>query len=160
MLSVRELEVEVSCAKADPVEIKVGKVDIGWGLYGWKKRFVTKMGSTAGVDGVRWRYIVRKIKPRGWVAARDAKTDEERLIYSVPLHGPMYDTDNRVVWHKIKNCCIGTTSYNWIREFEANEDVRAAWLALLQKYGGNDSENKLIVLDNQAILLHPQQGLF
>ena len=63
VLIMQELEVELSCSKSEPVEIKVGKVDIGWGWYGWKERFVTKMGSTAGVDGVRWRYIVRKIKP-------------------------------------------------------------------------------------------------
>ena len=112
---VQELEVEASCAKADPVEIKVGKVDIGWGWYGWKERFVTKMGSTAGVDGVRWRYIVREIKPRGWVAARDAKMDEDRLIYSVPLHGPSYDTDNHAMWHEIQNYYILTTAYEWIR---------------------------------------------
>ena len=30
VLIVQELEVEVSCTKDDPVEIKVGKIDVGW----------------------------------------------------------------------------------------------------------------------------------
>ena len=38
------------------------------------------MGSTTDVDGVRRKYNIRNINPQGWVAARDAKTDEERLI--------------------------------------------------------------------------------
>ena len=104
MLNVRELEVEVSCAKADPVEIKVGKIDVGWGWYDWKERFVTNMGSTTGVDGLRRKYIIHEIKPQVWVAARKAKTYEVRLIYLVPVHGPGYDTDNRAGWHKIQNC--------------------------------------------------------
>ena len=33
------------------------------------------------------------------------------------------------------------------------------WLALIHRYEGTDYENKRIVLSNQAILLHPQQGL-
>ena len=108
------------------------------------------MESTTGVDGVR------QIKPQVWVAARDAKTYEERLIYLVPIHGPEYDTDNHTVWHKIQNCWIGTTAYDWIREFEANEYDMAVWMALIQQYEGNDSDNKRIILANQAILLHPQ----
>ena len=52
MLSVQKLEVEVSCAKSNPVEVKVGKFDVGWGWDDCKNRFVTKMGSTTGVDGV------------------------------------------------------------------------------------------------------------
>ena len=31
VLIVRELEVEISCAKSEPVEIKVGNIDAGWG---------------------------------------------------------------------------------------------------------------------------------
>ena len=118
------------------------------------------MGSTTRVDGVRRKYIISEINPQGWVASRDAKTDKERLIYSVLIHGPRYDTDNHAVWHEIQNCCIGTISYDWIREFEANKDGRAAWLALLKKYEGTNSKNKRIVLANQAISLNPQKDLF
>ena len=53
MLSMCELEVDISYAKADPVEIKVGNINAGWRWDDWKERFDTKMGSTAGVDGVR-----------------------------------------------------------------------------------------------------------
>ena len=101
---------------------------------------VTKMGSKIGVDGVRRKFIIRKINPQGWVAAYDAKTNEERLIYSVPLRGPEYNTDNRTLWHEIQNCCIATTSYDWIREFGAYKDSRAALLALIHKYEGTDSD--------------------
>ena len=52
MLSVRELEVEVSCAKDDPVETKVGNIDVGQGWDDCKERFDTKIGITNGVDGV------------------------------------------------------------------------------------------------------------
>ena len=50
--------------------------------------------------------------------------------------------------------------YNWIREFEAKKDDRAAWLALLQQYEGTDSEKNRIIIANQYIFLHPQQGMF
>ena len=43
VLSVQELEVEVSFAKAYRVKIKVGKIDVGWGWYDWKDSFFTKM---------------------------------------------------------------------------------------------------------------------
>ena len=33
-------------------------------------------------------------------------------------------------------------------------------MALIHQYEGTNYENKRIVLANQAILLHPQQGLF
>ena len=87
----------------------------GWGWDDWKERFFKKMGGKTGVDVVCRRYIIREIKPQGWAAKHDFKTDEERMIYSVPLHGPRYDTDNRAVLHEIQNCCIGTTEYDWIK---------------------------------------------
>ena len=77
------------------------------------------MGSKTWGDGVRHKYILQKIKPQGWVAACNAKTDDYRLIYLVTLHVTWYDIYNLAMWHKIKNCCIGTTVYYWIREFEA-----------------------------------------
>ena len=45
VLSVLELDVEVICAKTEPVEIKVGKIDVGYGWDYWKDRFVKNMGS-------------------------------------------------------------------------------------------------------------------
>ena len=47
-----ELEVEISCARSDPFEIKVVKIDVGWGCNDCKERFVTKMESKRGIDGV------------------------------------------------------------------------------------------------------------
>ena len=64
------------------------------------------------------------------------------------------------MWYKIQNFCIGTIAYDWIRKFEVNKYSRSALLSLLQNYEGTDSDNKRIILDNQAILLHPQQDLF
>ena len=74
-MSVQELEVEASCTKADPVDIKVENIDVGQGYDDWKEKFVTKMGITTCVDGVHQKYTICKIKPQGWVAARDANTD-------------------------------------------------------------------------------------
>ena len=69
-MSVQELEVEVSCAKDDPVEIKVGKIDVGQGWDDWKERFDTKIGITNGVDGVLQKYIICEIKSQEWIGAR------------------------------------------------------------------------------------------
>ena len=52
MLSVKELQVEVSCAKENLVVIKVGNIDVGWGLDDWNERFFINMGSITGFDGV------------------------------------------------------------------------------------------------------------
>ena len=118
------------------------------------------MGGTTGVDLLLHKNIICDIKPQVWVAARDAKTDEESWIYSVTIHGPGYDTHNRAVWDKIQNCCIRNTVYNWIREFEANEYGRSMWMVLIQHYEETNSENKHVVLSIQAISLHPQPRLF
>ena len=68
------------------------------------------------------------------------------LIYLVPFHGTGYDTDNRAMWHQIHNYFIGTTSYDWIREFESRKYDRSAWLVLLHQYEVTDSENNHIIL--------------
>ena len=101
VLSVQELEVEVSCANADTFDIKLGNIDVAWVWDDWKEMFVTNMGGTTCVDGVRHKYIKHAIKPQVWVLAHDAKTDEERLIYLVPPHSTRYGTNNRTVWHDI-----------------------------------------------------------
>ena len=88
------------------------------------------MGIMTGVDGVRQKYIIRNIKPQLWVTACDAKTDEDILIYSVPLHFPGYDTNNRTVWHEIQSYCIRNTAYNWIGYCEANKGDRETCLRL------------------------------
>ena len=159
MLRVWELEVDISCAKADLINIKVGKNNVGWGWDDWKEGFVTNMGIITGVDGVRCKYIIHEINHRGRVAARDTKTDEERLIYLEPLNSPGYDTDNHAVWHEIYTWYIGTMVYNLIREFEENEYGKAAWLVLLHKYVVTDSESKRIGQAYQDVSLEPQQGL-
>ena len=112
----------------------MSKIDVGYVWDDCKERFVTNIGSTTGLDGVRCKYIILDIKPQGWVASRDYKTDEERLIYLVPLHSHGYNTNNHTVWHDMNNCCIGTTAFKWIREFEANEDGRYMWMVLLQQH--------------------------
>ena len=66
----------------------MGKIDDVWVWDDLKERFVTNMGSTTGFDEVRCKYIIRNINPQGWVASRDSKTDEDRLVYLVPLHSP------------------------------------------------------------------------
>ena len=70
---MRELEVEVSCAKSNTVEIKVGNIDVEWGWDDLKERFVTNMRSMTRVDGLRRIYIIRDINPLGWVAACDTR---------------------------------------------------------------------------------------
>ena len=107
------------------------------------------MGGTTGVDLLLHKNIICDIKPQVWVAARDAKTDEESWIYSVTIHGPGYDTHNRAVWDKIQNCCIRNTVYNWIREFEENEYGRATILA-----------NKSISLQPQQFMLYKNEPTF
>ena len=77
--------------------------------------------------------------------------DEEMLIHLVSPHGTGYDTDNRDVWHEIHNYYIGTTSYDWIRDFESNKDERSAWLTLLQNDEGPNSEKKRIIQAIQSI---------
>ena len=62
---MKKLEVEVSCSKANPVEIKVGNIDAVWGWDDKKEKFVKKMGSTTYVDIVRRKYIINEIKPQG-----------------------------------------------------------------------------------------------
>ena len=60
VMSVREMEVDISCTKVNPVEIKVGKVNVGWGWDDWKENFIIKivskkvlMGYVANISSVR-----------------------------------------------------------------------------------------------------------
>ena len=56
VLIVRELKVELSCAKYDTVEIKVVNIDVGWGWNDWKERF----SKIWGVQQVLMEYNVNK----------------------------------------------------------------------------------------------------
>ena len=61
---------------------------------------------------------------------------EEIRVFQIPLKGPAYKADNKLVYSMLKAACIETDAWAWIQGHDATYDGRKAWLALVGHYNG------------------------
>ena len=73
-------------------------------------------------------YVIRLDQPVGWVPPNDF----EQWIYQLPHTGTVYNIKKKIVWGKILKAYLNNPSWEWIKEFEATEDSRAAWKLLVK----------------------------
>ena len=57
-------------------------------------------------------------------------------MYSAPLTGVYYESDNIAVYQAIKQWCLDTAAWAWVRTYDDNQDDRAAMEALRNHYDG------------------------
>ena len=108
--------------------------------------FLNLLAQTYGAHNEPIRYIVRPM---------DAPTEfidtmEERM-FQLPLVGPRFEEDNRVVYRKLKAFLIDTAGWAWIEPFNASEDGRSAFWAWSDHYNGRGEMSKRTALAKARI---------
>ena len=76
-----------------------------------------------GVDNKPLYCVIRPDQPKGWVP----QNSFEQWMYQLPHTRAVYNRDKKMIWGKILNSSLNISSWEWIKEFEATEDSRAAW---------------------------------
>ena len=84
-------------------------------------------------------YVIWEDKPAGWDPATDADSDKDRIMYQVLLTGSVFDTDNKRVWAELKKVRLTTGTFEWIKTYEATNDDRGTWKALIAILEGNEA---------------------
>ena len=57
-------------------------------------------------------------------------------MYSAPLIGVHYESDNIAVYQAIEQWCLDTAAWAWLRTYDDNQDSQAAMEAPRQHYDG------------------------
>ena len=95
--------------------------------------FMNFLRSTLSSDKKRTlAYVVRQNPPVGYTPV----SREEQMMYSAPLIGVHYESDNIAVYQAIKQWCLDTAAWAWVRTYDKDQDGRAAMEALRQHYDG------------------------
>ena len=69
----------------------------------------------------------------------------------MPLNGPAYECDNRMIYCKLKQFLIGTDGYAWIEDWNDTEDGRAAFMSWSNHYNGKGELSKRTTLAKASI---------
>ena len=99
--------------------------------------FLNLLAQCHSADGETLRYVVHPAA----VPAAFASEEEERM-FQLPLHGPSFDDDNHNVFRKLKAFLVNTPGWAWIKEFDATENGRGAFLAWSNHYNGEGELSK------------------
>lgn len=107
--------------------------------------FVTFLQQVIGAVKEPLAYVVREdVMPVGANAAT-------QRMYELPHQGATYTTDNTRVHTLLKSYLADTPGYEWIREFDATQDGRAAYLALRAHYNGEGELRKRTTLATETL---------
>lgn len=81
-------------------------------------------------------YIIKSDEPPGWNSATEATTEDEKLMYQLPLNGVTFDQDNEQVFSLIQLAVVQRVAASWIHEAIAAWDGHGAMFALQAHYEG------------------------
>ena len=98
------------------------------------------LASTPGVTKTAVDHVVRPESPDGHEWVNDAKEREHQM----PLVGSAFEKDSQIVCRKLKAATVGTDAWTWIEAHDAQENGRAAWLALTGHHNGKGELNKRV----------------
>ena len=122
--------------------IDPGKCQTDHGWDNWQIAFVNKLSAKNGVAGIPVNYIVQ---PDLEDADELFLKDEEVHLYQIPLKGPAYKHDNKLVYSMLKAACVETDAWaSWIQGHDRTYDGRKAWLALVEHYDGTAELNRCV----------------
>ena len=155
--AIKDCAADSSEKDTDVVDIEVGKIEVEMGWWDWKEKLTSKLESRKGVNGTPLAYVIRQDKPAGWTVAQ-ATSPIEKLMYQVPLTGTNFVKDNSTVWAELQSHCLGTSTYEWIRQFDASKNGRAGFQALVTMCEGQAHSNKRILLSNRILSLDHNKG--
>lgn len=133
-LDLEEQVEESAEAATDPGKFTTA----GW--VTWELAVINKLGGIKGASGVPLNYVVRKSKPDDYEFA----DDDERLLYEVPLEGPVFEQDAHAVHRIIKGLTLGTDAYNWIKAEQSKRNGRIDMQLLREHFDGPGATRKKI----------------
>ena len=119
---------EQSAKKIDVDFIDPGKCQTDHGWDNWQIAFLNKLSATNGAAGVPVKYIVRPDLDDVEIDLF-LEEDEQRLC-EMPLSGPKFKHDNRLVFGMLKAACIKTDAWIWIQSHDSTYNGRKAWMSL------------------------------
>jgi hypothetical protein len=131
-------EAEHNFDKIDVASIDPGKCRTDHGWDNWQIAFENKLNATLGAARVPIDYVVREDDPDDelWF------TEEQERKYQMPLEGPNFKQDNKLVYKMLKAACVDTAAWAWLEKYDPTSDGRKAWMALLAHYNGYGELNK------------------
>ena len=137
--SMERKEAEHNFDKINVVLIDPGKCRTDHGWDNWQIAFKNKLNTTLGAARVPVDYIIREDDPADelWF------TEEQERKYQMPLEGPNFKNDNKLVYKMLKVACVDTAAWAWLEKFDSTSDGRkACWMALVEYYDGYGELNK------------------
>ena len=90
-----------------------------------------------GANSAPIDYVVRRDKPAGWDPDQDATNEHEKLRYQLPLAGPKFASDSKVVFGLVNDALIGTEGATWVEEVANKNCGRMQYLRLVAHYEGD-----------------------
>ena len=113
----------------------------------WLLSFENYLSGLKGTSGVPLTYIIRKELP----VEHEFTSDTERLIHQAPHQGDVYNADNIKVYRIIRDACLNTDAWEWIKGLNTREDGRLAMKALIDHYDGPSATHKRIAIAEEQI---------
>ena len=130
----------------------------------WTEAFSTHLRRCIGVRYIPLSYVIREVVNVPGVCP-PLKTDqpystlhgsvEEDMIARASHSDGLYDDDNASVFNKLEEATRSTTYASSITPFKKKLDGRAAFLALVAQYAGNDKWE--IICTEKDVLLHTRK---
>ena len=127
-LAVNEFDAEKAGKGLDLMDLDPGKIEINLKWWPFREAFLNMAKNVMEVDNDPIYYLISLDQPTGWVPPN---AFEERM-YQLPRTGAVYNRDKKMVWGNIIKAYLNTPSWEWIKEFKATEDSRAAWKFLVE----------------------------
>ena len=134
--SLDEMEIKAESDMAPDIKPEVLKED-SW--EDWSKEFPTYLSHIIGKQQAPLDYVIRPEVLPGHIF----QTTREQELYSYPLNGPFFREDNKAVYRLLSDR-VRDQPATWIQPFQASQNGRAAWLALVDHYDGGGQKEKRI----------------
>ena len=137
-------------AKTDTAtSITLGKIETGMAWPSWLTQLRAKCETIPSSHGPGYTigYLVKANRQPGWVPA----TAHERLMYSMPLTGPQFEVDEKVLFSLLQGACIGTSAHAWIKTYESSQQGYASFQALYSQFEGTGANHMRAQLATQTL---------
>ena len=131
-----EMEIKAETDKAPEIKPEILKEEI-W--EDWSREFPTYLSHIIGKQQAPLDYVIRPEIQPGHVF----QTLREQELYTYPLTGPFFHEDNKAVYRLLSDR-VRDQPATWIQPYQASQNGRAAWLALVAHYDGGGQKEKRI----------------
>ena len=105
----------------------------------WSQEFPTYLSHIYGKQKAPLDYVIRPDLAPTHVFA----STREQELYSYPLGGPYYKEDNKEVFRLLSDL-VKDQPATWIQPYQASQDGRRAWLALVDHFDGGGQKERRI----------------